>query len=126
LSEETQSIITLAKGVSEVQVLQSGNELPVGCALYTITEEINVHLLVKGQVDIESEVQKLEKKIANVDKSKQGLIKKMNVPDYENKVPSDVREANDTKVCCSLKETFAFVRFKLGYELFIFIFNSST
>ncbi|KAI8580129.1 hypothetical protein K450DRAFT_238309 [Umbelopsis ramanniana AG] len=98
LSYETQSITTLAKGVSEVQVLQSGDELPVGCALYTITEEINVHLLVKGQVDIESEVQKLQKKIANVDKSKQGLIKKMNVSDYENKVPADVREANDTKV----------------------------
>ncbi|KAG2182598.1 hypothetical protein INT44_005577 [Umbelopsis vinacea] len=99
LSDETQSITTLAKGVSDVQILQSGDELPVGCALYTITEEINVHLLVKGQVDIESEVQKLQKKIANIDKSKQGLIKKMNVADYENKVPADVREANDTKVC---------------------------
>ncbi|KAI9280350.1 tRNA synthetases class I-domain-containing protein [Umbelopsis sp. AD052] len=98
LSDETQSITTLAKGVSDVQILQSGDELPVGCALYTITEDINVHLLVKGQVDIESEVQKLQKKIANIDKSKQGLIKKMNVADYENKVPADVREANDTKV----------------------------
>ena len=103
MGEETQSITTLAKGVSDVQVLQGGDELPVGCALYTITEEINVHLLVKGQVDIDSEVQKLQKKIANIDKSKQGLVKKMTVPDYENKVPADVREANDTKVCCSFE-----------------------
>jgi valyl-tRNA synthetase len=101
LDQETQSIITLAKGVSEVKVLQGTDELPHGCALNTVTEEINVHLLVKGQVDIDAEVQKLQKKIANVDKSKHGLVKKMNVPDYENKVPADVREANDTKVCGS-------------------------
>ncbi|GAB5587672.1 valine--tRNA ligase [Umbelopsis nana] len=98
LEQEAQSITTLAKGVSEVKILQSTDETPVGCALATLSEEINVYLLVKGQVDIDAEVQKLQKKIVTVDKSKQGLLKKMAVPDYENKVPADVRESNDTKV----------------------------
>jgi valyl-tRNA synthetase len=99
LKDETQSITTLAKGVTEVNIVEGTDETPVGCALATLTDEINVLLLVKGQVDIEAEVQKLQKKVANVDKSRQGLLKKMSIPDYENKVPADVRESNDTKVC---------------------------
>ncbi|CAM0141728.1 valine--tRNA ligase [Umbelopsis sp. WA50703] len=97
LKDETQSITTLAKGVTEVNIVEGTDETPVGCALATLTDEINVLLLVKGQVDIEAEVQKLQKKVANVDKSRQGLLKKMSIPDYENKVPADVRESNDTK-----------------------------
>ncbi|KAJ2956002.1 hypothetical protein NQZ79_g8104 [Umbelopsis isabellina] len=97
LKDETQSITTLAKGVTEVNIIDGADQTPVGCALATLNDEINVLLLVKGQVDIESEVQKLQKKVANVDKSRQGLLKKMSIPDYENKVPADVREINDTK-----------------------------
>jgi valyl-tRNA synthetase len=96
---ETQSITTLAKGVTDVKILQNGDETPVGCALATLTEGINVLLLVKGQVDLEAEVQKLQKKITTVDKSKESLLKKMSVADYENKVPADIRESNETKVC---------------------------
>lgn len=52
----------------------------------------------QGFVDIDAEVTKFQKKLANTNKALEALEKKSSIPDYKNKVPVEIREANETKV----------------------------
>ncbi|RUS33808.1 hypothetical protein BC938DRAFT_483795 [Jimgerdemannia flammicorona] len=92
------SIVTLIKECSEATSLEPSHDVPHGCALSTISEDINVLLLVKGMVDLDAEVSKFQKKLGNVTKAQETLQKKISITDYEIKVPADVREANETKL----------------------------
>jgi valyl-tRNA synthetase len=98
LNSQKQGIVTLTKGVNTAIVLVPGEHPPPGCALSTLTDELYVSLLVKGNVDIDAEAKKFEAKREKSAKSLEILKKKMALPDYKTKVPVDVREANDAKV----------------------------
>ncbi|GES82589.1 valine-tRNA ligase [Rhizophagus clarus] len=98
LTSQEQSIITLVKGAKSVHVFQKGEAIPTGCALSTVNDEINVLLMVKGFIDIDAEVSKFEKKLDKTIQSLTSLQKNISIPGYENKVPEDVREANDIKL----------------------------
>jgi valyl-tRNA synthetase len=94
------AIITsgLVKGASSLKVLNKDEEIPVGCAVYTLSEDSNVYLLVKGMVDFDAEVSKLETKKQKAEKELGDLKKKTEAPNYETKVKADVREATSAKV----------------------------
>ncbi|RUS17877.1 tRNA synthetases class I-domain-containing protein [Endogone sp. FLAS-F59071] len=94
---QEQSIVTLIKECNEATAVAPSGEVPPGCALTTISEDINVLLLVKGFVDIDAEVTKFQKKLDNTNKALEILQKKKSIPDYKNKVPVEIREANETK-----------------------------
>ncbi|CAB4495485.1 hypothetical protein RhiirA5_347413 [Rhizophagus irregularis] len=98
LTSHEQSIITLVKSAKSVHVFQKGETIPAGCALSTVNDEINVLLMVKGFIDIDAEVTKFQNKLEKTTQSLSSLQKKTSIPDYENKVPEDVREANETKL----------------------------
>lgn len=63
---QKESIISLMKGVEDIHVLESGEPVPSGCALNGISATTNVHVMVKGQIDIDAEIAKVEKKLANL------------------------------------------------------------
>ncbi|KAI8811075.1 tRNA synthetases class I-domain-containing protein [Cladochytrium replicatum] len=91
-------ISSLAKGVTAVNVLAKEDDIPAGCALYPVSEDVSVFLLVKGKVNFEEEIEKLEKKRAKAEKELATWKKKTEVPDYENKVRADVRESTEAKI----------------------------
>ncbi|KAJ2786551.1 valine--tRNA ligase [Coemansia interrupta] len=91
-------IATLIKGCQSITALKSGEAVPAGCAVVSINDEVSMHLLVRGRVDIDQEVSNIEKKVAKTVKLRDGLLTKINVPKYETTVPEDVREANSTKL----------------------------
>ncbi|CAG8744332.1 12511_t:CDS:10, partial [Gigaspora margarita] len=95
---QEQSIVTLIKGAKSVHVFQHGESIPAGCASSTVTDEINVLLLVKGSVNIDAEVAKFQNKLDKTTQALTVLQKKIQIPDYESKVPIDVRDANDAKL----------------------------
>ncbi|KAI9594866.1 tRNA synthetases class I-domain-containing protein [Syncephalis fuscata] len=95
---EKHTIVTLSKGCKQVYARLPEHEMPVGCALTSLSEECNVMLLVKGMVDIEAEVDKLEGKLVKAHKGKEALEKKMQVSNYMTVVPEAVRDTNTTKV----------------------------
>ncbi|KAG0262654.1 hypothetical protein BG011_009961, partial [Mortierella polycephala] len=97
LSEEA-GIATLTKGSKSCKVVTDIAEIPEGCASQTVQEGCSVYLLVKGMVDVDAEVQKIEKKLARVQKAKADLLKKTQDPTYLTKVKSEVREMNDSKL----------------------------
>ncbi|KAJ1863978.1 valine--tRNA ligase [Coemansia sp. RSA 2703] len=95
---QASGIATLIKGCQSITALSPGEAVPAGCAVVSINDEVSMHLLVRGRVDIDQEVTNIEKKVAKTIKLRDGLLTKINVPKYETTVPEDVREANSTKL----------------------------
>jgi len=71
---------------------------PSGCAIVTVSDKVAAHLVLKGLIDPAKEVEKLEKKRAALRLQLEKLQKAVQVPDYEKKVPEDVRKANAEKL----------------------------
>ncbi|KAF9331504.1 AP-1 adaptor complex sigma subunit Aps1 [Podila minutissima] len=97
LSEEA-GIVTLTKGCKSCKVVGESEQIPDGCASITVQEGCVVYLLVKGMVDVEAEVQKIEKKLAKVQKAYEDLLKKTQDATYLTKVKPEIREMNDAKL----------------------------
>ncbi|KAG9320556.1 hypothetical protein KVV02_000373 [Mortierella alpina] len=98
LKSEEAGIATLTKGSKACKVVTDVAEIPEGCASQTVQEGCSVYLLVKGMVDVDAEVQKIEKKLAKVQKAKDDLLKKTQDANYLNKVKAEIRELNDAKL----------------------------
>lgn len=77
---------------------------PAGCAILTVSGECEVHLLLKGLIEADKEISKLEKKKAGLEQTVTKLQQSMSANDYESKVPADVREANSEKLSQSSSE----------------------
>ncbi|KAJ1905906.1 valine--tRNA ligase [Coemansia sp. IMI 209127] len=95
---QADGIATLIKGCQSITALKPGEDAPAGCAVISINDEIAMHMLVRGQVDIGCEITKLEGKVSKTLKLKSGLEAKVNAPNYTTIVPVAVREANTTKL----------------------------
>lgn len=101
LEDEVAAINTLAfiKNL-KVMLLSEGQSVPDGCAVTPLGEDCSVHLLVRGMVDIDAEVRKIEEKLKKSKAAAADLIKRMSAPDYETKVRAEAREVNSGKVGC--------------------------
>lgn len=77
---------------------------PVGCAILTVTGQCEIHLLLKGLIQPDKELQKLEKKKTQLEQTVEKLNKAAEATDYTTKVPTEVRQANDEKLNASEAE----------------------
>lgn len=73
-------------------------EPPSGCAILTVTGECEVHLLLKGLIEVDKELQKLEKKKIQLENTILKLNHAVNAQDYITKVPADIQQANTEKL----------------------------
>ena len=92
---------------SKVAVVSSddkSNAPPGGCAIVTVSDKVAAHLMLKGIIDPEKEVEKLEKKKIQLNNQYEKLLKAAQVPGYEQKVPENVRTANAEKCEQTKKE----------------------
>lgn len=87
----------MIKGCDKVIMIDGNSSVPEGCAPYNISEDCNVHLLVRGMIDFDVEVQKIDKKIESIQSTLTTLMKKQESEGYD-KTPLKVREAADAKV----------------------------
>ncbi|XP_046370269.2 valine--tRNA ligase-like [Haliotis rufescens] len=90
-------IIQTLTNSSAVHVLVS-DSAPEGCAMLTVSAKCEVHLMLKGLIDVEKETKKLEGKKETLGKSLKKLEDATAKPDYSDKVPQDVRNQNTEKV----------------------------
>merc|ERR1711890_66709 len=93
--ERYSSVIATLAYSGKVSVSDSS---PSGCAIVTVSDKVAAHLVLKGLIDPAKEVEKLEKKRAALRLQLEKLQKAVQVPDYEKKVPEDVRKANAEKL----------------------------
>ena len=80
------------------------NAPPDGCAIVTVSDKVAAHLMLKGIIDPEKEIEKLDKKKTQLHKNYEKLIKETQVPGYEQKVPENIRMANAEKCQQTKKE----------------------
>ncbi|XP_058803895.1 valine--tRNA ligase isoform X2 [Phymastichus coffea] len=71
---------------------------PGGCAILTISDKLQVHLLLKGIIDPVKELEKLKKKEDQLKGTIQKLKQAMSSTDYSVKVPAEVQEMDKEKV----------------------------
>eukprot|EP00826_Nyctotherus_ovalis_P006805 TRINITY_DN11652_c0_g1_i2.p1 TRINITY_DN11652_c0_g1~~TRINITY_DN11652_c0_g1_i2.p1 ORF type:complete len:115 (+),score=41.53 TRINITY_DN11652_c0_g1_i2:107-451(+) len=75
-----------------------------GCVRHVINPKLSVYLQVKGAVDLQDEIKRLNKKVNQLEEMLQKLEKKMKVRDYEVKVPEEVRLKNKEKLLNTANE----------------------
>ena len=68
-----------------MHLLQS-EAAPGGCTMATVGHMCEVHLLLKGMVDADKEIVKLEEKVAKIDGQLAKLAKTMSIENYQEKV----------------------------------------
>ena len=91
VKDQQDSIVALIKGVEKIDVLGAGEAVPSGCALNGVSATTNVHVLVKGQIDLDAEIGKVSKKLSNV----KDLQSKLNdsISKFTDKTKPEAKEA---------------------------------
>lgn len=77
---------------------------PIGCAILTVSDKIELHLVLKGLIDPQKEITKLEKKKETLLQTINKLQQAMTAEDYTTKVPVDVQKINTEKLAQSQGE----------------------
>lgn len=104
LCDDEKSNETIKRFQSELQTLSYCSKIeivkspPTGCAILTISAQCEVHLMLKGIIEAEKEIAKLQKKRELLQGTVGKLNQLMNSADYATKVPADVQSANQEKL----------------------------
>ncbi|EMD35801.1 hypothetical protein CERSUDRAFT_84897 [Gelatoporia subvermispora B] len=94
---QSRTFVALSKGCKSLQVVRDVSEIPAGCGSQVLTPSVIVHILVKGQVDLEAEIVKCDKKLHLAKMNLDKILKVEQQADYEETVPANVRLANEEK-----------------------------
>ncbi|KAJ3022150.1 hypothetical protein HKX48_006886 [Thoreauomyces humboldtii] len=91
-------IRSMVKGCGTIKVLGGHDANPAGCAVESVSEDITVYLLVKGFVDFDAELTKIETKITKSREALAVLTKKTQAEGYAERVKQEVKDVNEGKI----------------------------
>lgn len=97
--ESTQDFV---KSLSSSQKIIFQNQIPPGCVISVINDDINAHIMLKGVIDFDKELKKMEKNLIDLENKLKSIEKKMGNSEYKTKVPNQV-QAQDAEKAESLK-----------------------
>ncbi|XP_051129564.1 valine--tRNA ligase, mitochondrial 1 [Andrographis paniculata] len=100
--------ITTLATLSSLSVLTEGDDAPAGCKVDVVNEALQVFLKQKGNINVEAELEKLKKKMEDVQKQHETLVKKTSAPGYKDKVPAHIRDVDEAKLAALLQEILSF------------------
>lgn len=95
--EFSEAVKTLSYS-SKVEILRNQENPPIGCAVAIVNDKCDVNLMLKGFIDLEKEIAKLQKKRAENDKKVIILEEKMAKSEYKTKVPENVQKSEGEKL----------------------------
>ncbi|KAI9631190.1 hypothetical protein KEM48_013119 [Puccinia striiformis f. sp. tritici PST-130] len=104
LGTQIPTIQTLIKGCTSVVVVTDTKDVPPGCLAESINSNVTAHLLVAGVLNLKNEIIKAEKRILAIEMSVEKLEKQMKLPEYESKIPDEVKETNSKMLLNYQKE----------------------
>ncbi|GME86089.1 unnamed protein product [[Candida] boidinii] len=96
-ADQKTSIISLIKAVDDVTVVNDIKDIPNGCALQAVIPDCNVHILVKGMIDIDQEIKKVTNRLDKANGNLKNLEKILNGEDYEKKASTEAQENNKVR-----------------------------
>ncbi|PWY98270.1 putative VAS1-valyl-tRNA synthetase [Testicularia cyperi] len=91
-------VSTLVKGCTGVKVVDSASAVPKGCAMSSISSQLTAHLLIQGQVNIEAELAKLDKKLNINAIGIEKISAPINKPEEWSRMPDDVRASTEERL----------------------------
>jgi len=97
IETEEELIVTLAK-CGKASNVAGPQDLPKGCIMDIAGNTAEVYINVSEHINVQGEIARLQKKIEENEKLIEGVKKKMNVPDYDTKVPEKVKIQNQEKL----------------------------
>ncbi|KAL2514378.1 Valine--tRNA ligase [Forsythia ovata] len=100
--------ITTLATLSSLEVLSESDDAPVGCKVDVVNESLSVYLKLQGNINVEAERQKLKKKMEEIEKQRDSLMKITSASGYQEKVPNHIREENEAKLASLLQELLSF------------------
>ncbi|KAG6773646.1 hypothetical protein POTOM_020938 [Populus tomentosa] len=105
LTSHNFEILTLAKNLSSIQVLLSGEDAPpAGCAFENVNENLAVYLKAGEKVNAEVELVKIRNKMDEIQKQQEKLEKKINAAGYKEKVPLEIQDKDTEKLSKLVQE----------------------
>lgn len=96
LRAATREVATLSLS-GEVEVIPASADVPTGCGVAVVDDAVTAHLHLRGMVDLEQELAKLEKKREAASKRAEQMERRMGDPGYKNNTP-EVRGGG--RGCC--------------------------
>ncbi|SPO39937.1 probable VAS1 - valyl-tRNA synthetase [Pseudozyma flocculosa] len=98
LRSQSDVVMTLVKGCQSVEVTSDASSIPAGCAVSSISPSLNAHLMLRGLVNIDQELGKIEKKL----EINRQAIEKTEAPMKRetewSKTPEEVRKAAEERL----------------------------
>jgi len=91
------TIVALTKNCKNAKVVRDIGEVPAGCGSAVLSPTVVVHILVRGQVDLDVEITKCQKKLDLARLNLEKIRKVEAQPDYKETVPENVRIINEEK-----------------------------
>ncbi|RVW76648.1 Valine--tRNA ligase, mitochondrial 1 [Vitis vinifera] len=91
-----------------LQVLNEGDDAPIGCAVSVVNESLSVYLKLQGALNAEAEREKLRKKMEEIRKQQEHLTQIMSASGYQEKVPARIHEENVAKLSSLMQELLSF------------------
>ena len=88
--------ISMMTKTGELKFVASA-DIPKECLEVASLYKLRVNAFVKGHLDFDKEIKKLQKKVKAATKGLENVLKKKEMPDYQEKTPEDVKEKNTQK-----------------------------
>lgn len=70
------------------------DSIPSGCAVQVLNDKLEIHMMLRGFIDVSKEMARVNKKIGEIAKGKETLSKRMSDASYATKVPEHIRAGN--------------------------------
>lgn len=99
LASAVSGYVQVLASAGVVAVLALGAPAPQGCAVAVASDRCSIHLHLQGLVDPARELGKLQAKRSEAQRQAQRLQERRAAAGYSAKVPLEVQEADEAKVC---------------------------
>ncbi|KAJ1035366.1 hypothetical protein NDA13_000785 [Ustilago tritici] len=116
LKGSSEVVTTLVKGCTSVTVAPNASEVPKGCAVSSISSRLNAHLLIRGLVNIDQELAKLDKKLQLNAVGIEKILAPMNKPQEWSRMPQEVKDSTAEKLKNLEAEKQAMLAAKAQFE----------
>ncbi|SAM83388.1 probable VAS1-valyl-tRNA synthetase [Ustilago bromivora] len=116
LKGSSEVVTTLVKGCTSVTVAPNASEVPKGCAVSSISSRLNAYLLIRGLVNIDQELAKLDKKLQLNAVGIEKISAPMNKPQEWSRMPQEVKDSTAEKLKNLEAEKQAMLAAKAQFE----------
>ena len=83
---------------ASIEIVTNSSSVPEGCAIVPVSDWCEAYLLLKGFIDVKKEIERLKTKREKIDGPLTKLRAATEAPDYNEKVPIEVRTANTERL----------------------------